>query len=255
MSQIIRIIVETKKGGHMSAVYFHSKESDAVRVSGAERAYANILTANLMASIFESSIGSDLFKRKLIETLPKDCRVQETDRLLSWLKSSTFGSTKLTVGDEALDVFSLSLNTAIVCGSDAIRLLARIHGQCEIHCYVEGGNRKWLSAIIKNGLETKVLRGGMGWDNVVSTLLLSDETPVVCGYSVTESFPNRYVAKYSDNRDGEDWYEMSLEAQWEMAINELRKERGLEIAPTGWDDFRFTHCKSAFDVINSLSRR
>lgn len=237
----------------MSAVYFHSLESDTVRVSGSERAYASILTTNLMASIFELSISSDSFRRKLIETLPEDSYVQETDRLLNWLKSSTFGNAKLTVNGETLDVFSLSLNTAIACGGDAIRLLARIHGQCEIHCYVEGSNRKWLAEIIKNGLETKVLRDGMGWNNVVSALLLSDKTPIVCSYSVTESFPNRYVAKHSDNRGGEDWYEMSYGAQWEMAIGELRKESGLEITPDRWNDFRFTHCKSAFDIIDSLS--
>lgn len=122
----------------------------------------------------------------------------------------------LTVAGVQLDTSNVELNTALVAGSDPVRLAAKIHGWCETHCYVEGPDRKWLADIIDEGLRAGIYRRGLwwvdrpcdgpaenepdrqwsdqGWGDVLDLLRESDDGPVVLSYSVTDSFPNREVA-------------------------------------------------------------
>ena len=40
----------------------------------------------------------------------------------------------------------------------------------------------------------------MGWENVAALLRNRDDAPVVCSYSVTDSFPNPTIARWATNK-------------------------------------------------------
>jgi len=156
--------------------------------------------------------------------------------------------TALHVGDspvlahhrEPVESFALLLNTALVLGSDPVCLAARLHGQCEIHAYVEGPNRAWLADVIEAGLDQGVYRPVLrpmgpdgsqgepfptGWAEVVELLRRDSDDPVVASYSVTDGFPNPGVAGWlpdDDDPDGEGWYDMTPGEQWARSLAGLR---------------------------------
>jgi hypothetical protein len=169
----------------------------------------------------------------LLELLPPSHYLALHDRTqpgwkLSW--ASTY-ETSFRVGSDPLmvyagreiDTFSLALNTAMVVGSDQIRLLARLHGQCELHGWIDGPNRAWLADIIQGGLDTGLYRKGywhggaadierrwvsQGWEDVIELLRSRDDEPVVMSYSVCDGFPNQEIAQWSPPEDADltpDW--------------------------------------------------
>lgn len=176
---------------------------------------------------------------------------------------------------QRIDGFAMCLNTLIATGSEVLALLARIHGQCEIHGYLEEGNRRWLSGIIQRGLEAKILRESQGWDEV-SSLLRSIEThpgPVVMSYSVTDGFPSlpngviedvylRFgCSRYGDlPPEGQRlidaaevlWDSLDSGTKWEKAMDALRRNGGgLEIAPDNLTTQRFSPGPSIWDAVAS----
>jgi hypothetical protein len=175
-----------------------------------------------------------------------------------------FGATfHLPDGTQA-NVFETTLNTAVVMGSDHIRLLAKLHGQCEIHAYVEGPNRAWLADIIEQGIKDKVLRVWEkdfygGWPAVVELLRSRDDEPVVTSYSVTEQFPNRFVASehgsWDATLDNDRWYDLSDAEQWQFAMDGLRKQNEsahLEIKPETFAQQGYGNGMSGFDIVSML---
>jgi hypothetical protein len=138
--------------------------------------------------------------------------------------------------------FELHLNTGIVFGGDAIRFAARVHGQCEIHGFVEGPNRAWLADIIERGPATifREPRRYDGWPGVVRLLRARSDEPVAMSYSVTEGFPsNIHCRDISDAK----WDRMSHKRRWAAAVESLRAMeragRWLEMKPESWAGFRF----------------
>lgn len=283
----------------MSAIYFHSI-TGAARVSGAERAYAGILCNNLLQlalGITDSSLFEAEPYRKI---LPPDCYVLRTTNNLEFIRNFRTYTLISGVWDkdylimpttgEQQNPFYLALNTAVAMGSDPVRLLAKLHGQCELHCYVEGPNRAWLADIIDQGVKDKILRTGpkfeglptkkYGWQFVIDLLRSDDDSPVVCSYSVTDQFPNQYMAtiygswsppeiddaaireKYRLNKDDDVeeykdgcisdlWYALSDEKQWEYALQGLRKanEKGtLEMKPETFAIQGYGNGLSGFDL-------
>jgi hypothetical protein len=141
--------------------------------------------------------------------------------------------------------------------------MARLHGQCEIHCYVEAENRLWLANIIESGLEKGIYRKNLdwgdlgledlGWNSVITLLGNGCRSPVVTSYSVCDTFPNPCVANFKVIEEGsckdwdklselrEAWYNLSKDKQWELAIAGLRERIGIELKPENWDDYYFSH--------------
>lgn len=137
---------------------------------------------------------------------------------------------------------------------DDWRLIARLHGQCEIHAYVEGEDRDWLAGIIEGALASGLLREGFdttidpnsGWRKVIDLLRSRDDEPVVTSYSVCEGFPNLTLVRQEETwqptrpswEPGEEWYDLPAEEQWATALAALRKkdERGswLRLQPANW---------------------
>lgn len=234
----------------MSTIYFHNVNGEA-RVSGAERH----LLGRYCCDALLFSLGDMSTWRKeppwILKHIPKGCYLHDLhadgrltkDSIETWLNvgSMTSGSEGgLMLNGKLVSLFQLQLNTAYVMGGSALRLAARLHGQCEIHCYVEGVNRKWFAGMIEESLQSRIFRADVGWESVCKLLRKESKTPVVCSYSVCEQFPNSGVLDdWDDNEDGEKWYALSKAKQWELAVDAIRKEHGLEIKPEEWDDFHF----------------
>lgn len=248
----------------MSRIYFHSPSGTA-EVSGRERAHAGLLCHEL----FCVSLGvngrytdhSDIKRYRRI--LPSDCYVRSApderffETLRTWMLAG-FGATFYLSDGTQANVFETTLNTAVVMGSDPIRLLAKLHGQCEIHAYVEGPNRAWLAGIVEQGVKDKVLRTWEkdfygGWPAVVELLRSRDDEPVVTSYSVTEQFPNRHVAEV--DYDSDTWYDLPDAEQWRLAMDGLRKQNEiahLEIEPETFAQQGYGNGMSGFDIMDLL---
>ncbi len=161
--------------------------------------------------------------------------------------------------------FHLALNAAIVAGSDPVRFLARVAGQCERHGYVEGPNRAWLAGIVEEGLACNLLRrvfdgsqyadredDWWGWSRLVQLLRASDSEPVVMSYSVENSFPSCAVlAEAGEPLSDEAWDALSLEDQWERAMAALRKlnqQANRELSPESLAVAGFGRGVSGYDL-------
>lgn len=254
----------------MSRIYFHSP-SGHVEVYGRERAWMDCLTRDIAGGVLCSRFRSlDLAHVLPAEAYPREALTPErgsaqrfAEALSLWIGGH---DSAWRVGGEEYDCFSLNLNTAWSLGSDAVRLCARLHGQCEIHAYVEGPNRAWLAGVIQSGVRDRVLRDeDSQWTKVAEWLLANADEPAVTSYSVCEQFPNASVAKQAglwspgdghhgvgeDGRewwDGDEWYELPAEKKWELGMQALRSGAaggGLEMRPGNWATFRFGHCKDA----------
>ena len=220
----------------MSAIYFHSQSADKVRVSGRERANAGQIVDGIALGVLR----------------PDDCWWQDRDRLLAsmdpplpWEWAPARGvALYLRTSDERLSfrlddgsrarAWDVRLNTAMRLGSRPVRLMTRLHGQCEVHAWVAGQNRAWLAEIVDEGLRDGVMRTGMGWDKVATLLRTRDDEPVVTSYSVCDQFPN----------NGE---------PWETAMPALAASGGgLEIKPDDFDTFYFGAGVSAMDLLSRL---
>lgn len=230
----------------MSRIYFHSPSRET-EVMGSERA----MMGHYVSELFLMALGVSDYDypndphvlRNILE--PSHYAAKETGRqfasMLSVALRVGMDSRILVVDGEAVNVFAASLNTAIVMGSDPIILSARLHGQCEIHTYVEGANRAWLAGIIERGLASGIFRSDSGWESVIEHLRERDDEPVVTSYSVCEQFPNAGAAgwkpdKVNEEGDG-DWdayYDLPSEEQWRMGMEALRAKLFIEMTPDKW---------------------
>ena len=239
----------------MSSINFRTKTRSA-RVNGIERHRAKAVCESTTMSAFDLAINRYAPEESVLcRVLPAGCNPSQ---LSEYLRLSMVVSDSILVGDRRFDMFYLSLNTSPVLGSDLVKLLARLHGQCEIHCWVAAEHTRWLAGIIRNGVEKHLLRNDTGWDGVIELLESGDEN-VVTDYSVTEIFPNPHIAGWvppvgEDGKPDRDaWYELSREEQWEMAMRGLRQEKGLELTPDDWASLYFADGSIAFDLIEACA--
>lgn len=221
----------------MSRIYFHTRDEGEVTVWGGERSHMGHVVRKFSETFLPYSFEDA--QPFLIPGLPMSS--MRDVALYFGVERATFKRE-----GEELSNFSLQLNTVLAVANDPVCLLARLHGQCEIHAYVEGPHRAWMAGLIKQGLESRVYREGVGWDKVVTLLEQSNTEPVVTSYSVCESFPNEGAANWEPPQVGPDeddvnhdaWYEdYTDQERWDMAITGLRARQAqvVEICP---DDLR-----------------
>lgn len=210
----------------MSRVYFHSPSGTA-ELHGSERAHLGVLCSDVALGVLDLGGWNDDRVVDLVDErrYPRPSGHDWPARQ-HWIRAV---ETALRVADRSplswrghdLDAFSLTLNTAAAAGSDAMKLAARIHGQCELHAWVDGPNRAWLADVMQQGLDSGVFRNGFwyavhpdspkdkwssqGWDKVMDLLRSRDDEPVVTSYSVCESFPNRSSAGWEPPPMPDDW--------------------------------------------------
>jgi hypothetical protein len=249
----------------MSRIYFHSP-SGCAELRGAERAYMSVTIAQLSTAFLQlreypgqpspfrkalpagayplqAEIGSSLFER----------------HVAMYMQGS--GESTIIIDGSPSSVFAVGLNTALAVGDDPLRLMARLHGSCELHTWVDGPNRAWLADIIGRGRATGLYRADMGWEGVADMLRSRDDEPVVTSYSVCEQFPNRHTARdggvwkgVSPDGDEDDgaWYDLPGEERWRLAMEGLRHLSavpcGLEMKQEDWRDWRFEDKKTVFDI-------
>jgi hypothetical protein len=249
----------------MSCIYFHSIDKD-VRVRGAERHYAGNLCANMALAALRQILGPD-DPPPIVDFIPTGHYLRRTwspEAFGTWFRVGWEGG--LIVNGEVQESFTVALNTALIAGSDPIKLLARLHGQCELNTYVEGSDRNWLANIIEHGLETGIMRSNMGWNKVIQLLHSASDTPIVTSYSVTDQFPNAYYADWEKVYDDdeihyhieESWYKLSSTEQWKLALIGLRQEnkkKRLQLSPEDWNTFDFGGGMNAFRIVEEVLRQ
>jgi hypothetical protein len=225
----------------MSRIYLHSIEG-SVAVQGTERHYMGYLISGL-ALAFLDRVYRDELRLVCKDSYVSEARSDaEFDRYFAvWLRT---GTGKFVGADgKYIDPFAVQLNTAYRAGSDPIKLMTRIHGQCELHCYIREPNKVFVRAIILEGLHKGLFRDNVGWVQAADFL---GSTPgnVVFSTSVGSSFPNAELAGM-----GEEFDKLHPTEQWNAAWANLQKESGLEITPERWDSFYFGSGHWAGDVI------
>lgn len=246
----------------MSRIYFHTiDDCDDATVRGSERAHFGIICSDIAWSVVRNLADEWSDRPSILRNAFPVGHYALTSGKFSESAALHFrvGNEPLILAGEKINMFPLILNTAYFMGSDPVRLGARLHGQCELHAYVEGKNRKWLANIIRQGRKFKFLRDDMGWESVIELLERGDDSPIVTSYSVCEQFPNSHVADYDHPEldDGEldydAWYDLPHDEQWELAIRGLRESsNGLEIKPDNWNDFYFSNGFDANQLVSKL---
>lgn len=151
------------------------------------------------------------------------------------------------------DLWTVCLNTAMALGGRPLKLLVRLHAQCEVHAYIEGPHRAWLAQVVRDGRASGLYRQGEGWEDVIALLDSRNDEPVVMSYSVTEQFPNpcdlpEFAGWSEEQRDA--WYEWPEARKWAEAMAALRARPGnLELKPDNFDDYFFGRNLKMWDVM------
>jgi hypothetical protein len=232
----------------VSRIYFTSPSDDAAELCGSERARMSIGCGNHLVMALQAHRPAEFFIPHLPENSylrsydPLHDRVIWTQRFSTWLRVA---GEHLIVDGVSYDTFTLALNTVLASDNDAIKLMARLHGQCEIHCYVEGQNREWLAKIIEKG-RADILRSDQGWEDVSEMLRWRDDEPVVCSYSVSDEFPNygllpvdHPINQIECDEKYRAWDDLPNKERWECCMTTLRSMDCMEIKPDDWDTFYF----------------
>lgn len=247
----------------MSRIILATRD-DEVRVLGSERAYLGMLVDRVALGLLD--LSSDRVRERVEQLIPAThwARQQSgnhlrylSDLALAWRDIGGFGIAGWK--GKPVSTWRLNLNTALVVGGDALKLAAKIHGQCEIHCWTEGDNAAFVADIIDNAVETGMYRPGAGW-GAASELLRKADGPVVFSYTVSDTFPNAGIADWScdhpefdadgsEHEGGDCWYELTENERWDLGVAGLRASTGgSEITRDDWDTFRFGEGLSLFDL-------
>ncbi len=149
-----------------------------------------------------------------------------TSMLEHELCSSVSDGLRLHAGGRQLMSGPVCLNTALRAGSAPVALAAKLAAFAELHCWVEGPERRWLADVILQGLDAGIFRWQVkgrdqGWVQVMNLLRIEDETPVVLSYSVSDDFPNDKLCRGLTVP----WEEAPRDQQWEAGMETIRSER------------------------------
>jgi hypothetical protein len=242
---------------YMSYVEFRS-ESASAELRGSERAWLGQLVTDLTLAVLNPGgpYGRDTLA-PLIKSGHWLSKYREEASDVGWAQAFTtswhVGGTFLT-GDR--DPFTISLNTADLIGSEQIKVAAWIHGQCEVHGYVEEPERGRLADVIDAGLAGGVYRQGQGWEGVAVLLRNGDGGPVVMSYSVTDGFPSPEALTGSDaaalnlDEEGEVFWALPVARRWELGVAWVRSaESGLGAWVPGERRRYGSPALTAFDLI------
>jgi hypothetical protein len=255
----------------MSRIYFHSKGFDEAEVSGSERAHMDIFTSDLAISTLRpyliDSCGN--MKYPILKHLKDpnyfnsfiDNHNEFKNIFEVSFRSSVGGGMTFLYKEQEISSIALGLNTAMVLGNDAVKLMARIHAQCENHTYVKPENFEWISKIITQGLNLKIYRQNNGWEELIELLKVAKE-PIITSYSVADYFPNSTIANHNiicecNENDfcecDDSWEKLTHDEQWDKSWENLEKNTGfLELKPDDWNTFFFNAELTTLDIIELI---
>lgn len=249
----------------MSRIYFHTL-AETGEVKGSERAYMSLLAADFALAV----IKPDFLNREWLMSVTNgpDYLFSDEHWVDRWKTSVRIGDAELLVDGEAIGCSELALNTLLATGSPVLALIARLDGSCEDHAWCAPENAHWLAEVIRQGRSENVLRPRQGWEDVADLYERAAERGdhVVCSYSVTDGFPNRYVAgepwfyPWEKGPDGEylpnepddaaaaRWDDLPERERWDLALDAIKtREHTRELRPN--DDHGFQSGASAFDLV------
>lgn len=145
------------------------------------------------------------------------------------------------VGDDPVPLWHVILNTGKCADNPAVLLAAKLEGQCEINCFVEGINRSWMADVVEQGVADRTFHADDGWNDLVSLLREDPESAVVVSYdSYGGPFgdPTTCIEAGVWNPHPLDqeyaWDLLAKADQWDFSIRALRiksEEWGTEISP------------------------
>lgn len=221
----------------MSRIYFHFEDGTSAEVRGSERAHMDILSRRVALSFLGFWPGE---RHWLQDCMPDDFygRPGVMNGETAQMHLGMHGCEFLQFSGQKYDTWQTVLNTAMILGSDHVRLCARIHACCEIWGRIEGKNRKWFAEMCKQARAALVLRSDQGWEDAIRVIEASDKSPVVMSYSVTEQFPASGLFEFNSDRDREKWEGMPFKKRWKEGMAALRKGWP-EIKEDGFSSFRF----------------
>ncbi|MCX4784035.1 hypothetical protein [Streptomyces sp. NBC_01264] len=228
----------------------------AATLRGSERPWLLIQMHDLAAQLLANHPDAADAAGGLFDLLPTDHYLREVPPHLRtgptrWLQGyaralqDIFDDPIVDFRGQTIRPLTLVLNTAMEDGSDTGRLAARLMGQCEINCWVDGPNRRWLADVVGTGLASGRYREGCGWEDLQRFLLERDDLPAVASYS--SEFPTQWAAGFvppgatAETDDGEEaWEVLTSQEQWSHGLSALRSRTAeqLEITPD-WSTYRF----------------
>jgi len=244
----------------MSHVSFHSLGQPDLEIGGTERAHAAVVTSRIAASLLDlRSDHDDAPRRRVLSMLrPERVAGSHWERDPEALLGLGFGRRDtLQWRGRPVSGLELALNTALAVGSDPLRLLARLHGQCEIHAHVAPEDRAWLAGVVDEGADSGVLRhtrlGNYSTWRDLAAWLRGGASHVVTSYSVCRSFPDSDLVV--DVPHTSDDYESAVAAffaqperdQWARCLPRLHPT--LRMGPADWRTYRFGHRLTVLDLL------
>lgn len=239
----------------MSCIYFTAPERE-VTVRGPERAAMGLHVNNAMDRYLGDAL--DQHPERIRELMNPDLHrdlMRANRRLFMTALHVSYNDPKppLQWKGVRIEPWMLGLNTAVRTDDPDMTLAARIHGQCEIHGWVDGPDRMWFAGLVRRALERSFLRQGMYWDGVLDLLEESDASPVVTSYSVTGSFPTYqadWMPKASEEVRESVWDALKPHEQFGIAMADLRRRGGgLQWRPDEWSDYTFGLGVAAQDLL------
>lgn len=100
-------------------------------------------------------------------------------------------------GPFAEENFGERLGWLCLIGDDVTKLIAHIHGQCEIHGWLHPDDGEWFAGLIEQASARGLLNddrpGQYGTWSEVADLARRSTTPLVSSYSVCEGWPDPYA--------------------------------------------------------------
>jgi len=248
----------------MSAIYFTSPDRE-IWVRGSERANLSGLVNDVTEGLLHLRDSTHVDRlASLVSPSHYMAKHPRTGPGMTWpmayclsmAHGSELDGNLIEYRGRRIDEFMVSLNSALVIGSDPLRLAARLHAQCELHAWVSGPDRAWLAGVIEDGLESGIFRHGLfredsefpsrqvwdavGWDRVIDLLREDDSSPVVTSNSSGDGFPEKPTGFKGS------WSSLDYSRRWTVAIEE--RGLGLRLNPDGWKTYRFGHRLSALDL-------
>ncbi len=249
-------------------IYFHSYNQE-VRITGRLRFQAREFATNVTLTALNlfSDVNVGGYNNPLAAYFPNIANMSaqdQHDQMRTAIKVNELYDCHIDVGDKRLSLDHIAMNTAMSLASDPMKLLIRLHAQCEIHAFVEQQNKAWLARIVVDGIKTGLYKKAE-WQPVVELLQSSEIGPVVTSYSVCEQFPNATVANFTPearDEDGEpdydEWYELSKSQRWELAMIGLRttwKNKQVGLKPENWNDYYFGDGINAYQLMEAIGSK
>lgn len=236
---------DPRDGADMSRVHFTSRSGEA-ELMGFERAHCQNVVSDIAVSLLR--LNSSWILQG--DNLPwSELAPGKDEQQLRWCFTGIIMEPFVWKGHE-ISPWRIMLNTVLRLGSDPLRLMARLHAQCEIHSWVDGPNRAWLASIIDEGLESGLYRESGKWGEVAEFLRSSDSEIVALSYTVTECWPNGYACGYNSEEDAEAFYEFDSDKKFDLCEEWLRTANaGQEMKPDNWASYYFGDGLSGFDLL------